>query len=61
MFTGTVGSCAYLFAIDVFGYPKFIKVLSTLVAIPLYSFVILIGIIDLGFNARNYIREKSQK
>ena len=49
------------FAIDVFGYPKFIKVLSTLVAIPLYSFVILIGIIDLGFNARNYIREKSQK
>lgn len=49
------------FAIDAFGYPKFIKVLSTIVAIPLYSFVILIGIIDLGFNARDYIREKSQK
>ena len=49
------------FAIDAFGYPKFIKVLSTIVAIPLYSFVILVGIIDLGFNARDYIREKSQK
>lgn len=49
------------FVIDSFGYPKFIKVLSTILAIPLYSFVILVGIVDLGFNARNYIREKSQK
>ncbi|MEK4387918.1 DUF2232 domain-containing protein [Solibacillus sp. FSL W7-1464] len=49
------------FVIDAFGYPKFIKVLSTILAIPLYSFVILVGIVDLGFNARNYIREKSQK
>lgn len=49
------------FTIDAFGYPKFIKVLSTIMAIPLYSFVILIGIIDLGFNARQYILEKSQK
>ena len=49
------------FVIDVFGYPKFMKVLSTILAIPLYSFVILVGIVDLGFNARNYIQEKSQK
>lgn len=49
------------FVIDAFGYPKFIKVLSTILAIPLYSIVILVGIVDLGFNARNYIREKSQK
>ena len=49
------------FVIDAFGYPKFIKVLSTILAIPLYSFVILVGIVDLGFNARSYIQEKSQK
>ncbi|MGN7477724.1 YybS family protein [Solibacillus silvestris] len=49
------------YALDAFGYPKFIKVLSTFIAIPLYSFVILVGIIDLGFNARDYIQEKSQK
>ena len=49
------------FALDAFKQPKFLKVISTLIAIPFYSFVILIGIIDLGFNARDYIRLKSQK
>ncbi|AWE09168.1 DUF2232 domain-containing protein [Lysinibacillus sp. 2017] len=49
------------FALDAYKQPRFLKVLCTLIAIPLYSFVILIGIIDLGFNARGFIQEKSQK
>ncbi|MEK4427577.1 YybS family protein [Solibacillus sp. FSL K6-1523] len=49
------------FTIDTFGLPRMLKVLSTIVAIPLYSFVILLGIIDLGFNIREYIQAKKQK
>ncbi|MEK4630480.1 MAG: YybS family protein [Solibacillus sp.] len=49
------------FVLDAYKQPKFLKVLITIMAIPLYSFVILIGIIDLGFNARGFIQEKSQK
>lgn len=49
------------YMLDCYKQPKFLKVVSTLVAIPFYSFVILIGIIDLGFNARDYIQQKSQK
>ena len=48
------------FTIDTFNYPKFVKVLSTLLAIPLYSFVVLIGILDLGFNVRDWVRAKGQ-
>lgn len=49
------------YVLDCYKQPKFLKVISTLVAIPFYSFVVLIGIIDLGFNAREYIQQKSQK
>ncbi|MER1958656.1 MAG: YybS family protein [Solibacillus sp.] len=49
------------YMLDCYKQPKFLKVISTLVAIPFYSFVVLIGIIDLGFNARDYIQQKSQK
>lgn len=49
------------YALDAYKQPKFLKVLSTFVAIPFYSFVILIGIIDLGFNVREYIQEKIEK
>ncbi|MFF5996397.1 YybS family protein [Lysinibacillus sp. KU-BSD001] len=49
------------FVIDTFNYPPFLKVLSTIVAIPLYSFVLLLGIIDLGFNLRDWVKAKSEK
>ena len=49
------------YMLDCYKQPKFLKVISTFVAIPFYSFVVLIGIIDLGFNARDYIQQKSQK
>ncbi len=47
------------YVIDAYKYPKFIKVLSTILAIPLYSFVVLLGIIDLGFNIREYVKNKT--
>lgn len=49
------------YVLDCYKQPKFLKVISTFMAIPFYSFIILIGIIDLGFNAREFIVQKSQK
>ena len=49
------------YTIDVFNYPTFLKILATILAIPLYSFVVLIGIMDLGFNLRDWVKEKSEK
>ena len=49
------------YLIDTFNGPKFLKVLATIMAIPLYSFVVLIGIVDLGFNLRDIVKAKSEK
>lgn len=49
------------FVIDAFHYPAFLKVLATIFAIPMYSFVVLLGIIDLGFNLREWVKAKSEK
>ena len=49
------------FILDVYGSPKFLKVLATIMAIPLYSFFVLIGIVDLGFDIRSIIKGKIQK
>lgn len=49
------------YTIDTFNYPTFLKVLATILAMPLYSFVVLIGIVDLGFNLRDWVKEKSEK
>lgn len=58
----TIQGIAFIhFVLDCYKQPKFLKVLATLIAVPFYSIVILVGIIDLGFNARDYIQQKSQK
>ncbi|KGR91868.1 membrane protein [Ureibacillus massiliensis 4400831 = CIP 108448 = CCUG 49529] len=44
-----------------FKLSNFVKVLVTIMAIPIYSFVILIGIFDLGFNIRSLVKDKIQK
>ena len=49
------------YTIDTFNYPTYLKVLATILAIPLYSFVVLIGIVDLGFNLRDWVKDKSKK
>lgn len=43
------------------GLPNIVKVIVVFLAIPLYSFVALIGILDLGFNIRSYVTGKNQK
>lgn len=55
------GISLIFYAIDAFKYPYFIKILVAFMSIPMYSFVVLVGIVDLGFNVRQFIDEKSQK
>lgn len=58
----TVQGISFLhFVIDAFRYPRFLKVLATVIAIPMYSFIVLVGIIDLGFNLREWVKAKSEK
>lgn len=54
------GISLLFYAIEAFKYPNFLKVLVVLISFPMYSIIVLIGIIDLGFNVRNYVDEKSQ-
>lgn len=54
------GVSLLFYAIEAFNYPKLLKVLAVLISFPMYSLVLLIGIIDLGFNIREYIDGKSQ-
>jgi uncharacterized protein YybS (DUF2232 family) len=46
------------FVIEENKYPKFLKVLVAVLAFPFYNFILLIGLIDLGFGIRKYISEK---
>lgn len=49
------------YVLDAYQAPSFLKVLITIMAIPLYSFFVLIGIIDLGFDIRPIVKGKIQK
>ncbi|MEL3963003.1 DUF2232 domain-containing protein [Lysinibacillus endophyticus] len=49
------------FCLDAYGSPSILKVLATIIAIPLYSFVVLIGIFDLGFDIRSFVKGKIQR
>ena len=55
------GVSLFFYIIHAFKYPTFLKVLAVMMSLPLYSYVILVGIVDLGFNVRQFIDEKSQK
>lgn len=43
------------------GMPVGVKWIATLLAIPLSSFMILLGIIDLGFDVRSLVKGKTQE
>ena len=49
------------YILSAFGSPKFLKVLAAIMAFPLYSFFILLGIMDLGFDIRSFVKGKIQK
>ncbi|MER1998646.1 MAG: DUF2232 domain-containing protein, partial [Lysinibacillus sp.] len=55
------GISLFFYIIHAFKYPAFFKVLAVFMSFPLYSIVVLVGIVDLGFNVRQFIDEKSQK
>ena len=48
------------FVIEENTYPKFLKVPVAILAFPLYNFILLVGLIDLGFGIRKYISEKKK-
>ncbi len=58
----TLQGLSFIFyLIEEYGAPSFLKVLVVILTMPLYSFLILLGIIDLGFNLRAFIKGKKQK
>jgi uncharacterized protein YybS (DUF2232 family) len=47
--------------IHVLGYPKWLAVVLTFLAVPLYTFTIILGVFDLGFNLRSYLKGRHKK
>lgn len=43
------------------GMPNAVKWIATVLAIPLSSFIILLGIIDLGFDVRSFVKGKTKE
>lgn len=47
--------------IHVQGWPKWVVVVATVLAFPLQSFIVLLGVLDLGFNIRSFIKDMNRK
>ncbi|WP_391118718.1 YybS family protein [Psychrobacillus sp. L3] len=45
----------------VLGYPKWLAVIVTFLAVPLHTFTIIVGVFDLGFNLRSYLKGRYKK
>lgn len=43
------------------GYPRWTAILGTFLAIPLFTFTIILGVFDLGFNLRSYLQGRYKK
>lgn len=43
------------------GWPKWIAIVATFLAFPLQSLTVLLGIFDLGFNIRSFVKDKNKK
>jgi len=57
----TIQGVSFLFyVIETFNHPNLLKVLAVFISFPMYSLVLLIGIIDLGFNIREFVDGKSK-
>ena len=42
-------------------WPKWAVILATIFAFPLQSFVLLFGVLDLGFNIRSFMKDMNRK
>ncbi|MEK4487864.1 DUF2232 domain-containing protein [Psychrobacillus sp. FSL H8-0484] len=43
------------------GWPKWAAILATFLAVPLYTFTIILGVLDLGFNLRGFLKDRYKK
>ena len=43
------------------GWPKWSMVLASILAVPLYTFTVILGVLDLGFNLRAYLKDRYKK
>ncbi len=59
LFLQGVSLIQYYFHIQ--GWPKWSAILATFLAIPLYTFTIILGVLDLGFNLRAYLKDRYKK
>ncbi|WP_203333362.1 YybS family protein [Planococcus beigongshangi] len=50
------GIAFYHFYIKVEGWPKWVTAVVTVLAFPLQTFTIIVGIVDLGFNIRGWVK-----
>lgn len=55
------GLSLMFYLIEDYNLPKYLKGLAVILAIPFYSFLLLLGILDLGFNIRTFIEGKMKK
>lgn len=51
------GISFYHFYIEQEGWPKWVAVLVTVLALPLQAFTIIVGIVDLGFDIRGWVKK----
>lgn len=58
----TLQGLSFIFyCLEAYGLPKFLKGLIAFISFPMYSFFILVGLFDLGFNVRSFVKGKIQK
>ena len=43
------------------GWPKWVAIVATFLAFPLQSLTVLLGVFDLGFNIRSFVKDKNKK
>ncbi len=43
------------------GWPKWGAILVTFLSVPLYTFTVILGVLDLGFNLRGYLQDRNKK
>ncbi len=59
LFLQGVSFIHYYFCVK--GLSKWLMILATCFAVPLYMFTIIVGVLDLGFNIRGFIKDRYKK
>ena len=59
LFLQGVSLIHYYFHVE--GWPKWSMIIATFLAVPLFTFTIIVGVLDLGFNVRGFIKDRYKK